>query len=126
MTSPLCTAMLTIRYQINEINETVPKQEIRTCKPHPDRARTANEGMPISSGIMRPLQGRAEEGSGHRGGAKRRAALHDDRGWSAALKQAGCETKVGVGSLPGLRHQALLYMAPKVSASAIAAYTHDV
>jgi hypothetical protein len=53
--------MLIIGYQINEINETVHKQEIRTCKPHPDRARTASEGMTISSGIMRPPQGAARE-----------------------------------------------------------------
>jgi len=33
---------------------------------------------------------------------------------------------VGGRSFPGLPHQALLYGASKVSASAIAAYTHDV
>ena len=30
------------------------------------------------------------------------------------------------GLFPGLRHQALLYVASKVSASIIAAYTHDI
>jgi hypothetical protein len=44
--------MLIIGYQINEINETVHKQEIRTIKPHPDRARCARLETLISSGIM--------------------------------------------------------------------------
>jgi hypothetical protein len=55
------------------------------------------------------------------GRGKAKAALHEDKGWSAAIKQAGCETNVGRGSFPGLRHQVLLYMAPKISASAIGA-----
>jgi hypothetical protein len=44
---------------------------------------------------------------------------------SAASREAGCETEVG-GSFPGLGHWPLLYVASKVSASAIAAYQHDV
>src|SRR5215207_3340676 len=44
-------------------------------KPRPDKARTADERVPIPSGIMRPPTEReAKKGLGHRDGAMRRIA----------------------------------------------------
>jgi hypothetical protein len=60
--------MLIIRYQINEINETVHEQEIRTFEPRPNRARCPRRGCPYL-GYYAPTAGvRVREGLGHRGG----------------------------------------------------------
>jgi hypothetical protein len=66
------------------------------------------------------------EGVGHQGGAKRRprsGRMGVERG---QIVRPGVKPLWG-RSFPGLsKNQVLLYVAPKLSASAIAAYTHDV
>jgi hypothetical protein len=57
---------------------------------------------------------------------KVQAALQGDGGCSAAQIVRPGAKPMWRGLFPGLPHQALLYVASKVSASDIAAHTHDV
>ena len=76
-------------------------------------------------GIMRHRRDRSVRRLGGLGWARAKAALREYRGRARPIVRPGAKPLWG-GSFPSLSHQALLYVASKVSASAIAAYTHDV